>query len=202
MAEKLPSTETGSNHSNEAPKPPTPVPTGPSDLDEYPPKSRVLIIFFAILASAFLVALDRLIIATAIPVITNHFDSLNDVGWYASAYLLTMSGFQLFMGRVYTFYNPKMVFISCLAIFELGSLICGAAPNSATLIAGRAVAGLGSSGMFSGAITIIVYLVPLQKRPAYTGMFGATFAIASVAGPLLGGALPLSSTNSSVVVRY
>jgi MFS family permease len=98
-----------------------------------------------------------------------------------------MSGFQLFIGRVYTFYNPKTVYISCLMIFELGSLICGAAPNSATLIAGRAIAGLGSAGMFSGAITIIVYLVPLQKRPAYTGMFGATFAVASVAGPLLGG---------------
>src|ERR1700744_5954305 len=130
---------------------------------------------------------DRLIIATAIPVITNHFDSLSDVGWYASAYLLTMSGFQLFIGRVYTFYNPKIVYITCLGIFELGSLICGAAPNSATLIVGRAIAGLGSSGTFSGAIAIIVYIVPLQKRPAYTGMFGAVFAIELVAGPRLGG---------------
>lgn len=98
-----------------------------------------------------------------------------------------MSGFQLFIGRVYTFYNPKTVYISCLAIFELGSLICGVAPNSATLIVGRAIAGLGSSGMMSGAITIIVFIVPLRSRPAYTGMFGAVFMIASVAGPLLGG---------------
>ncbi len=86
-----------------------------------------------------------------------------------------------------TFYNPKTVYVTCLGIFELGSLICGAAPNSNTLIVGRAIAGLGSAGMFSGAITLIVYLVPLQKRPAYTGMFGAVFAVASVAGPLLGG---------------
>ena len=104
-----------------------------------------------------------------------------------------MCGFQLFIGRIYTFYNPKIVYISCLGIFELGSLICGAAPNSVTLIVGRAIAGLGSSGMFSGAITIIVYIVPLQKRPAYTGLFGAVFAIASVAGPLLGGGHPLSN---------
>ncbi|OCT48294.1 putative HC-toxin efflux carrier TOXA [Cladophialophora carrionii] len=189
MAERLRSTELRSSHSEDAShagsKPLTP--TGPPEMDEYPPKSKVLIIVFAMMASAFLVALDRLIIATAIPVITNHFNSLSDVGWYASAYLLTMSGFQLFIGRVYTFYNPKTVYIACLGIFELGSLVCGAAPNSATLIAGRAIAGLGSSGMFSGAITIIVYLVPLQKRPAYTGMFGAIFAVASVAGPLLGG---------------
>jgi MFS family permease len=130
---------------------------------------------------------DRLIIATAIPVITNHFNSLNDVGWYASAYLVTMSGFQLFMGRVYTFYNPKTVFISCIAVFELGSLVCGVAPNSTTLIVGRAIAGLGSSGLFSGAVSIVVYVVPLQKRPTYMGLFGAVFAVASVAGPLLGG---------------
>lgn len=130
---------------------------------------------------------DRLIIATAIPVITNHFNSLGDVGWYASAYLLTMSAFQLFIGRVYTFYNPKVVYISCVAIFELGSLICGVAPNSTTFIVGRALAGLGSAGIFSGAIILIVYLIPLEKRPAWTGMFGAVFAIASVAGPLLGG---------------
>ena len=98
-----------------------------------------------------------------------------------------MSGFQLFIGRVYTFYNPKSVYITCLGIFELGSLICGAAPNSTTLIVGRAIAGLGSAGMFSGAITLVVYLLPLEKRPAYMGIFGSVFAVASVAGPLLGG---------------
>lgn len=98
-----------------------------------------------------------------------------------------MSAFQLLVGRIYTFYNPKMVFIGCVGIFELGSLICGAAPNSTSLIVGRAIAGVGSAGIFSGTISIMVYLVPLQKRPAWTGVLGAVFAISSVAGPLLGG---------------
>lgn len=109
------------------------------------------------------------------------------MGWYASAYLLTMSAFQLLFGRIYTFYSPKWVYIACVGLFELGSLVCGAAPNSVALILGRAIAGLGSAGIMSGAIVIIVYLVPLEKRPAYTGIFGAVFAVASVAGPLLGG---------------
>ena len=100
-----------------------------------------------------------------------------------------MCAFQPLAGRIYKFYNPKWVFMSCIGIFELGSLICGAAPNSTALIVGRAIAGLGSSGLFSGMMTIIVYLVPLQKRPAWTGSLGAIFAVASVAGPLLGGAL-------------
>ncbi|KAK4945766.1 hypothetical protein LTR10_015114 [Elasticomyces elasticus] len=159
----------------------------PSGDGDYPPKATVLITVACLMLTQFLVALDRTIIATAIPIITNHFNSLDDVGWYASAYLLTMSAFQLLFGRIYTFYSPKWVYISCIGLFEIGSLVCGAAPNSIALIIGRALAGMGSAGIMSGAIVIIVYLVPLEKRPAYTGIFGSVFAIASVAGPLLGG---------------
>lgn len=91
------------------------------------------------------------------------------------------------MGRVYTFYNPKIVFLTTIGLFEIGSAICGAAPNSTAFILGRAIAGAGSAGIFSGAIIIIVNLVPLHKRPIYQGMGGAVFGIASVVGPLLGG---------------
>ena len=75
-----------------------------------------------------------------------------------------------------------------LAIFEIGSAVCGAAPNSTSLIIGRAVAGLGSAGIFSGAILIVANTVPLRKRPTYMGMIGGMYGIASVAGPLMGGA--------------
>jgi MFS family permease len=91
-------------------------------------------------------------------------------------------------GKFYSFFSIKWVFIIAVAIFEIGSLICGIAPNSVTLIVGRAIAGLGSAGVFSGALIIVAYSVPLEKRPAYTGMIGAMYGIASVAGPLLGGA--------------
>jgi MFS family permease len=131
---------------------------------------------------------DNTIIATAIPKITRQFNSLDDVGWYGSAYLLTTCAFQLMFGKFYSFFSIKWVFIIAVAIFEIGSLICGVAPNSVTLIVGRAIAGLGSAGVFSGALIIVAYSVPLEKRPAYTGMIGAMYGIASVAGPLLGGA--------------
>ena len=91
------------------------------------------------------------------------------------------------MGRVYTFYNPKKVFLSCIVLFEIGSAISGAAPNSTCFIVGRAIAGSGSSGIFSGAIVIFMYLVPLHKRPVLQSLVGGVFGIASVAGPLLGG---------------
>ena len=101
--------------------------------------------------------------------------------------MLTASSFQLIMGRIYTFYNPKWVFLYAIGVFEVGSAICGAAPNSTVFIVGRAVAGTGSSGIFSGAIVIIMNLVPLHKRPIIQGLVGAIFGISSVVGPLLGG---------------
>lgn len=102
--------------------------------------------------------------------------------------MLTACCFQLLLGRVYTFYPPKYVFLTLIGIFEVGSAICGAAPNSVTFIIGRAIAGVGSAGIMSGAIILMVSVVPLAKRPQYQGFFGAVFGVSSVIGPLLGGA--------------
>ena len=93
----------------------------------------------------------------------------------------------LILYRLYTFYSIKTVYLTSIVIFEVGSAICGAAPSSAALIVGRAIAGVGSAGIFAGALVIIAYTVPLVKRPIYTGIVGAMYGIASVAGPLLGG---------------
>lgn len=112
---------------------------------------------------------DNTIIATAIPRITTQFDSLNDVGWYASAYLLTTCAFQLMFGKFYTIYNIKYVYLAAIAVFEIGSLVCATSPNSPALIVGRAIAGLGSAGIFSGSLIIIAHSVPLEKRPIYSG---------------------------------
>ncbi|TGO82211.1 hypothetical protein BPOR_0889g00040 [Botrytis porri] len=154
---------------------------------EYPTGVKLQLISLALCLSVFLMALDNSIIATAIPKITDQFHSLDDVGWYGSAYLLTTASFQLLFGKFYSYFSIKWVYLVAIAIFELGSLICGVAPNSIALIIGRAIAGLGSAGIFSGALIIVAYSVPLVKRPMYTGLIGAMYGIASVAGPLLGG---------------
>ncbi|KAI1428104.1 putative efflux pump [Xylaria sp. FL1777] len=157
------------------------------DGSEYPTGPKLLLISVALCLSVFLTALDNSIIATAIPAIAKQFQSLDDVGWYGSAYLLTTAALQLLFGKFYTFLNLKWVYMAAIFIFEVGSLICGVAQNSVTLIIGRAVAGLGSAGLFSGALLILAHSVPLAKRPLYTGLIGGVYGIASVAGPLLGG---------------
>nr|OQO22595.1 hypothetical protein B0A51_11149 [Rachicladosporium sp. CCFEE 5018]OQO23627.1 hypothetical protein B0A51_10013 [Rachicladosporium sp. CCFEE 5018] len=170
----------------------------PDDDNEYPSPAAAAVVMIAIALAIFLVALDRTIIATAIPKMTDDFHSLKDIGWYGSAFLLTACTFQLVLGRVYTFYPPKPVFLACIFLFEIGSAICGAAPSSTVFIVGRAIAGIGSAGVMSGAIVLMTNTIPLAKRPKYQGMFGAVFGVASIAGPLLGGAF----TSSKVTWRF
>lgn len=132
---------------------------------------------------------DTSIISTAIPQITNEFNSLEDVGWYGSAYFLTTCAFQLLWGRCFTFFDLKWTYICAIAFFEVGSLICAVAPSSIALIVGRAIAGVGSAGIFTGSFTIIAFSTPLHKRPIYTGLLSTMYGIASPAGPLIGGVL-------------
>ncbi|TAQ85849.1 hypothetical protein B7494_g5816 [Chlorociboria aeruginascens] len=169
-------------------KAPASAPGGEDANVQYPPGSQIALIMVSLMLAIFLVALDRTIIATAIPQITDDFNSIGDIGWYGSAYMLTSCGFQLIFGKIYTYYSTKWVFLTAILLFEIGSAIDGAAPNSLAFILGRAIAGVGSSGIFSGAILIMTQTIPLAKRPAYQGGFGSMFGLASIVGPLLGGA--------------
>ncbi|KAL9090537.1 MAG: hypothetical protein Q9165_005298 [Trypethelium subeluteriae] len=138
--------------------------------------------------SIFLVALDRMIIATAIPSITDEFHSIEDIGWYGSAYMLTGAIFNPLFGRIYQLYPTKWVFVLSLVIFEVGSALCAAAPSSIAFIIGRAIAGTGAAGIFCGSMMIVVSLVPLRKRPVFNSVLGMAFGVSSVLGPLIGGA--------------
>ncbi|KAF1816953.1 MFS transporter [Eremomyces bilateralis CBS 781.70] len=149
-----------------------------------------LILLTAGLCSAtFMIALDNTIIATAIPAITTYFNSLPDVGWYGSSYLLTTTSLQPTFGKIYTYFDVKYTFITAIVIFEVGSVICAAARNSPMLIIGRAIAGVGAAAIFSGGMNIMAYSVALRHRAIYIATISAMFGISSVVGPILGGVL-------------
>ena len=138
--------------------------------------------------SIFLVALDNTIISTAIPRIVDEFRALDDVAWYGSGFFVTMAAFQNMWGKQYKYFGVKLVYLFSILIFEVGSVICAAAPDSRTLIVGRAIAGVGGAGISTGSYLIVALSAPPKKMPALQGIISASFAIASVAGPLVGGA--------------
>ncbi|KAF2114410.1 major facilitator superfamily protein [Lophiotrema nucula] len=161
---------------------------GENDETQYPSFKIAFPTIIAIYLAAFLVSLDRTIVGVAVPKISDQFKSFGDISWYESGYLLTFCASGLPLGRVYTIFPPKWVFITVIALFEIGSIISAAAPSSIAFIVGRAISGLGGGGTFSGAQILLVGLVPLQKRAKYTGFLGAVFGLSSVIGPLMGGA--------------
>ncbi|RYC55435.1 hypothetical protein CHU98_g10773 [Xylaria longipes] len=136
-----------------------------TDTSEYPHGFKLAMIVVALVLSMFLISIDLTIVSTAIPRITDEFKSLLDVAWYG---LLTQA-------MQYKYFPLKITFLLSIFIFELGSLVCAVAPNSRALIIGRALAGLGAAGVSGGTYTIIAFTAEPSKRPAYTGLLGATY---------------------------
>jgi MFS family permease len=158
------------------------------DESHYPSGPKLWLLTFGLCLTTFVIALDNTIIATAIPKITTVFNSLGDVGWYGSAYALTTCSLQPTFGKIYTYFDVKYTYLFALLLFEAGSIVCAAATSSPMFIVGRAVAGAGAAALFSGGMTIIGFSVPLRRRAIYIAALGSMFGIASVVGPILGGA--------------
>lgn len=87
-------------------------PLEPVESSMYPNAAKLAFLLLAVVLSVFLVALDMTIIATAIPSITDEFHSLQDVGWYGSAFFLTLAGFQSTWGKAYKYFHLKWTFMS------------------------------------------------------------------------------------------
>ncbi|KAI1350262.1 MFS general substrate transporter [Xylaria sp. FL0043] len=155
--------------------------------DDYTSGLPLALLTGAVALSVFLTSLDQTIVGTAIPKITDEFHGLGLVSWYGAAYFLTFGGFQSSWGKIYKHSPLKETFLTTLVIFEVGSIICGAAPNAVSLIVGRAIAGLGGAGISTGGTTIIALSAEPRKRPILMGVIGVSYALAAVAGPLLGG---------------
>ncbi|KAK8905931.1 hypothetical protein QC760_005835 [Botrytis cinerea] len=159
-----------------------------------PNRTRLTLIMVGICLAVFLTGMDQTILATAIPVISVEFNTSQDIGWWANAYLLTLSAFQLFYGKLYSHFPIKNVYLVAIVIFEIGYLICTTAHTSIALIVGRAIAGLGAAGVFSGSVLITTKVIPLAQRAAYLGIMSAAFGLAAILGPFLGAAILQSTT--------
>lgn len=107
---------------------------------------------------------------------------------------MALSATQPFAGKLYTLFSTKFTYLLYLLVFEVGSLVCALSPSSRALIAGRAIAGLGASGLFAGGFTVVTTIIPLHKRAVWIGTMGSTFSIASIVGPVIAGAFTQNVT--------
>jgi EmrB/QacA subfamily drug resistance transporter len=160
---------------------------GPSTRNSRPP-FRIIVAFVALTLSIFLVALDTVLIPTALPTISQSFsipDSL--YAWTGSAYLLTNAASIPFWGKLSDVFGRKSILLTANLVFLGGSIICAVSVNAPMLVAGRAVQGLGGGGVVVLVHVCVSDLFSIRNRSFYMGMVGAAWALASALGPVLGG---------------
>lgn len=149
----------------------------------------IRLLFPALLLVMLLAALDQTIVSTALPTIVGELGGLDRLSWVVTAYLLTSTIVVPLYGKFGDLYGRKIVLQTAIAVFLLGSALCGVAQNMEQLIALRALQGVGGGGLMVVTMAAIGDVIPPAQRGKYQGMFGGVFGLATVVGPLLGGFL-------------
>ncbi len=147
------------------------------------------ITMFGILTAMLLAALDQSIVTPAMPTIGGGLGNAEYLPWIVTSYLLTATAVAPLYGKISDIHGRRGTLYAALGLFLLGSLIAALAPNIFVLIGARAVQGLGGGGLFALSQILIGDLLPPRERGRYAAWISGMWAVAGIAGPLLGGTL-------------
>lgn len=138
----------------------------------------------------FVSILASTIVANALPRIIADLDGTQSVyTWIVTTELLAMTATVPLWGKMADLWNKKLLIQLSLGLFVAGSLIAGLTPNVSVLIVSRIVQGVGAGGMSALALIVMAAMIPPRELGRYSGLFGAVFGVATIAGPLIGGVL-------------
>lgn len=153
------------------------------------PFRRKAVVMAAVMAALFLVALDQMIVSTALGTIVGEFHSYGSIGLIVTSYLLFSTVTVPIAGKLSDMFGRRPIILAGVSIFTLGSLLSGSAQSIEMLVLWRAVQGLGGGIITANAFTIVGDLFAPRDRGRWQGIIGSVFAIASAVGPILGGFL-------------
>ncbi|KAL2752595.1 hypothetical protein ACRALDRAFT_1058457 [Sodiomyces alcalophilus JCM 7366] len=177
------------------------TPATDSERETKPPEDvrtlRGLKWFFAytsLLSTTLLYALDGTIVAAMQPAILDTYGETEKLPWIGVGMFLGALTV-LPIGRAFGVFNVKWLFLGLVILFEVGSVLCGAAPNMDAFIVGRVIQGIGACGCYLGAVTYISMTTTVRERPLYLSGIIATWSMGSVLGPVVGGAFAQSSAT-------
>jgi EmrB/QacA subfamily drug resistance transporter len=151
--------------------------------------NSVVLPFAAIVLAMLPAVLDQTILATALPVVADDLGSISDVSWVVSAYVVAAAASTPLWGKLGDRHGRKLLLEIALAVFITSSALCGAAQDITQLILLRMVQGVAAGGLMTLAMAGVGDLVAPRERGRYQGYIAATFAVATIVGPLLGGLL-------------
>ncbi|WP_017623661.1 MFS transporter [Nocardiopsis chromatogenes] len=159
----------------------------PRDGPRAPSRRTVAAVSLGLMLGVLLSALDQMIIAASLRTIADRLGGSEMQAWAMSAYLVTSVVATPIASKLSDMYGRRPLYLAAVGVFLIGSLLCGLAPSMPWLSVFRAVQGTGAGGLMALALAILADLLPPERRVRHQAWLGASFAVASVAGPVLGG---------------